>query len=225
MCSNEWGLHCRRQDRQHRWMGQIPSLTWGEILWLQQNLGWDRMRYRGQDRKECRHILFTHQSLHLLYKCPYTHSCRSSWTDKGPCGGPTMGYWKQIWDMLHKYISKPACIILAVTGANINLANLDGLKMAREVDPEVTRTIGVLTKVDLMCVALPLSYALLLTCMYFRDKGNQPQTNKCQCSFLPYFHNNLESPPVHISMTPPEQRQSKPRYIYFYWSHIFLSHQ
>ena len=111
--------------------------------------------------------------------------------------------------MLHKYISKPACIILAVTGANIDLANSDGLKMAREVDPEVTRTIGVLTKVDLMCVALPLSSASLLTCMYFRDKGNQPQTNKCQCSFLPYFHNNLESPPVHISVTPPEQRQSK----------------
>ena len=52
--------------------------------------------------------------------------------------------------MLFKYISKPACIILAVTTANTDLANSDGLKMAREVDPEDTRTIGVLTKVDLM---------------------------------------------------------------------------
>lgn len=52
-----------------------------------------------------------------------------------------------------KYISKPACIILAVTAANTDLANSDGLKMAREVDPEGTRTIGVLTKVDLMCVS------------------------------------------------------------------------
>lgn len=59
---------------------------------------------------------------------------------------------RQIRDMLHKYISKSACIILAVTGANTDLANSDGLKMAREVDPEGTRTIGVLTKVDLMCV-------------------------------------------------------------------------
>lgn len=51
-----------------------------------------------------------------------------------------------------KYISRPACIILAVTAANTDLANSDGLKLAREVDPEGTRTIGVLTKVDLMCV-------------------------------------------------------------------------
>ncbi|KAK7434435.1 vacuolar protein sorting-associated protein 1 [Stygiomarasmius scandens] len=57
---------------------------------------------------------------------------------------------KQIRDMLMKYISKPACIILAVSPANIDLANSDGLKMAREVDPEGTRTIGVLTKIDLM---------------------------------------------------------------------------
>ncbi|KAI0291433.1 Dynamin central region-domain-containing protein [Russula brevipes] len=57
---------------------------------------------------------------------------------------------KQIRDMLFKYISKPACIVLAVTPANTDLANSDGLKMAREVDPEGTRTIGVLTKVDLM---------------------------------------------------------------------------
>ena len=57
---------------------------------------------------------------------------------------------KQIRDMLFKYISKPACIILAVTPANTDLANSDGLKMAREVDPEGTRTIGVLKKVDLM---------------------------------------------------------------------------
>ena len=77
---------------------------------------------------------------------------------------------RQIRDMLHKYISKPACIILAVTGANTDLANSDGLKMAREVDPEGTRTIGVLTKVDLMCVTLRLTYALFLTCI-FRDKG------------------------------------------------------
>lgn len=90
---------------------------------------------------------------------------------KVPVGDQPRDIERQIRDMLHKYISKPACIILAVTGANTDLANSDGLKMAREVDPEGTRTIGVLTKVDLMCVILPLSSASLLTCVYFRDKG------------------------------------------------------
>lgn len=59
--------------------------------------------------------------------------------------------------MLLKYISRPASIILAVTAANQDLANSDGLKLARDVDPEGTRTIGVLTKVDLM-----YEYILLL---------------------------------------------------------------
>ncbi|KAJ7771596.1 Dynamin central region-domain-containing protein [Mycena metata] len=69
---------------------------------------------------------------------------------KVPVGDQPRDIEKQIRDMLMKYIVKPACIILAVTGANQDLANSEGLKMAREVDPEGTRTIGVLTKVDLM---------------------------------------------------------------------------
>ncbi|KAI0061990.1 hypothetical protein BV25DRAFT_1916294 [Artomyces pyxidatus] len=69
---------------------------------------------------------------------------------KVPVGDQPKDIEKQIRDMLNKYISKPACIILAVTAANTDLANSDGLKLAREVDPEGTRTIGVLTKVDLM---------------------------------------------------------------------------
>ena len=69
---------------------------------------------------------------------------------KVPVGDQPRDIEKQIRDMLFKYISRPACIILAVTPANQDLANSDGLKMAREVDPEGQRTIGVLTKVDLM---------------------------------------------------------------------------
>ncbi|KAI0736807.1 Dynamin central region-domain-containing protein [Fomitopsis betulina] len=71
---------------------------------------------------------------------------------KVPVGDQPRDIEKQIRDMLLKYISKPACIILAVTAANTDLANSDGLKLAREVDPEGQRTIGVLTKVDLMDV-------------------------------------------------------------------------
>ena len=48
------------------------------------------------------------------------------------------------------YISNPNAIILAVTAGNTDLANSDALKMARSVDPEGNRTIGVLTKLDLM---------------------------------------------------------------------------
>ncbi|KAF9891474.1 vacuolar protein sorting-associated protein 1 [Aspergillus nanangensis] len=69
---------------------------------------------------------------------------------KVPVGDQPKDIEKQIRDMVLKYISKPNAIILAVTSANQDLANSDGLKLAREVDPEGQRTIGVLTKVDLM---------------------------------------------------------------------------
>ncbi|EDQ85840.1 uncharacterized protein MONBRDRAFT_28892 [Monosiga brevicollis MX1] len=56
----------------------------------------------------------------------------------------------QIRGMLMEFITKDNCIILAVTPANQDLANSDALKLAKEVDPEGVRTIGVITKLDLM---------------------------------------------------------------------------
>ena len=69
---------------------------------------------------------------------------------KVPVGDQPPDIERQIKDMLLKYISKPNAIILSVNAANTDLANSDGLKLAREVDPEGLRTIGMLTKVDLM---------------------------------------------------------------------------
>ncbi|CAE6509310.1 unnamed protein product [Rhizoctonia solani] len=69
---------------------------------------------------------------------------------KVPVGDQPRDIERQIKDMVLKYISKPNAIILAVSAATTDLANSDGLKLARDVDPEGTRTIGVLTKIDLM---------------------------------------------------------------------------
>lgn len=69
---------------------------------------------------------------------------------KVPVGDQPKDIERQIKDMVVKQISKTNSIILAVTAANTDLANSDGLKLAREVDPEGQRTIGVLTKIDLM---------------------------------------------------------------------------
>lgn len=69
---------------------------------------------------------------------------------KVPVGDQPKDIERQIRDMILKYITKPNAIILAVTAANTDLANSDGLKLAREIDVEGSKTIGVLTKVDLM---------------------------------------------------------------------------
>ena len=57
---------------------------------------------------------------------------------------------RQIRDMLLTFITKESCLILAVSPANQDLANSDALKIAKEVDPQGLRTIGVITKLDLM---------------------------------------------------------------------------
>lgn len=57
---------------------------------------------------------------------------------------------QQIHNMVLKYIKPDNSIILAITPANTDLANSDSLLIARQVDPEGKRTIGVITKLDLM---------------------------------------------------------------------------
>ena len=56
----------------------------------------------------------------------------------------------QINKMVKKYIENPIAIILAVTAANVDLANSDALSMAKEVDPKGERTVGIITKIDIM---------------------------------------------------------------------------
>ncbi|RYR19633.1 hypothetical protein Ahy_B03g064486 isoform A [Arachis hypogaea] len=57
---------------------------------------------------------------------------------------------QDIENMVRSYIEKPNCIILAISPANQDLATSDAIKISREVDPTGDRTIGVLTKIDLM---------------------------------------------------------------------------
>ncbi|BFZ62156.1 Dynamin-related GTPase protein [Saitoella coloradoensis] len=69
---------------------------------------------------------------------------------KIPIGDQPTDIEKQVRNLIVEYIAKPNSIILAVTPANIDLVNSEGLKLARQVDPSGKRTIGVLTKLDLM---------------------------------------------------------------------------
>jgi dynamin 1-like protein len=69
---------------------------------------------------------------------------------KVPIGDQPDNIEEQIHQMSLQYISNPNAIILAVTSANTDLANSDALKLACAADPRGERTIGVLTKLDLM---------------------------------------------------------------------------
>ena len=69
---------------------------------------------------------------------------------KVPVGDQPADIEFQIRDMLMQFITKENCLILAVSPANSDLANSDALKLAKEVDTTGVRTIGVITKLDLM---------------------------------------------------------------------------
>ncbi|XP_071801869.1 dynamin-1-like isoform X3 [Asterias amurensis] len=69
---------------------------------------------------------------------------------KVPVGDQPADIEVQIRSMVMEFVMKENCLVLAVSPANTDLANSDALKIAKEVDPSGTRTIGVITKLDLM---------------------------------------------------------------------------
>ncbi|CAI0556974.1 unnamed protein product [Linum tenue] len=69
---------------------------------------------------------------------------------KVPVGDQPTDIESRIRTMIMSYIKKPSCLILAVTAANADLANSDALQVAGVADPDGYRTIGIITKLDIM---------------------------------------------------------------------------
>ncbi|KAL3538720.1 hypothetical protein ACH5RR_002086 [Cinchona calisaya] len=69
---------------------------------------------------------------------------------KVPVGDQPSDIEARIRTMIMSYIKCPTCLILAVTPANADLANSDALQIAGAADPDGLRTIGVITKLDIM---------------------------------------------------------------------------
>ncbi|KAJ1982866.1 Dynamin- GTPase protein [Dimargaris verticillata] len=69
---------------------------------------------------------------------------------KLPVGDQPTDIEQQTRDLVMEYITKPNSIILSVSPANVDLVNSESLKLAREVDADGKRTLGVITKIDLM---------------------------------------------------------------------------
>ncbi|CAK7233125.1 hypothetical protein SBRCBS47491_008502 [Sporothrix bragantina] len=65
-------------------------------------------------------------------------------------GVTTDGDIQLVLNMVKRYMENPRSIILAVIPANVDIASQEILRLAAEADPEGLRTMGVLTKVDLV---------------------------------------------------------------------------
>lgn len=69
---------------------------------------------------------------------------------KNPVGDQPKDIERQVTELILPYITNPNSLILAVSKANDDLANSEGLKLARDVDPQGLRTLGVITQLDIM---------------------------------------------------------------------------
>jgi replication fork clamp-binding protein CrfC len=69
---------------------------------------------------------------------------------RNPIPGQPANIEKITKDLVKTYCESQDTLILCVIPANIDLTNSDALKMSSKLDPKGERTIGVLTKIDLM---------------------------------------------------------------------------
>ncbi len=131
---------------------------WGEFLHKPNEMFYDFGQIREEivretDRLTGKNKGISNVAMHLKVYSP--HVLNLTLVDlpgvtKVPVGDQPGDIETQIRRMVLQYIERPNAIVLAVTPANADLANSDALQLAREVDPDGLRTIGVLTKLDIM---------------------------------------------------------------------------
>jgi len=69
---------------------------------------------------------------------------------KNPVGDQPKDIEAKVKSLIVEYVSNPNALILAISPANNDIANSEALCLAREVDPYSQRTMGIITKIDIM---------------------------------------------------------------------------
>ncbi|GAA5808089.1 hypothetical protein MFLAVUS_001471 [Mucor flavus] len=139
-------------------LSQPTALEYGEFLHIKDKKFYDFSEIRQEIERETSRLAgankgISRMPIHLRVYSPKVLNLTLvdlPGLTKIPIGDQPNDIEKQIRSLVMDFISNPNSIILAVTPANSDLVNSDSLKIARQVDPEGKRTIGVLTKLDLM---------------------------------------------------------------------------
>uniref|UniRef100_A0A7S0XCP8 Dynamin GTPase n=1 Tax=Chromulina nebulosa TaxID=96789 RepID=A0A7S0XCP8_9STRA len=142
----------------HRGNESNDKSEWGEFFHLPGQKFYDFNEIRNEIQRETDRVTgknkgISNKTINLKVFSP--HVLNLTLVDlpgitKVPTGDQPEDVEDQIRAMCYEFITNPNAIILAVSAANQDLVNSEGLKMARQVDPDGDRTIGVLTKVDIM---------------------------------------------------------------------------
>ncbi|KAL6450791.1 DNM1 Dynamin-related protein DNM1 [Candida maltosa Xu316] len=135
-----------------------PQLEWGEFLHVPNKRFYNFHDIRREIEQETHRIAGQNKGISRLpinLKIYSPHVLNLTLVDlpgltKIPIGDQPSDIERQTRNLILEYISKQNCIILAVSPANVDLVNSESLKLARQVDPTGKRTVGILTKLDLM---------------------------------------------------------------------------
>jgi replication fork clamp-binding protein CrfC len=146
------------------------GLEWGEFLHKPDEKYYDFREIREEIARETDRVTGKNKGISPLpisLKIYSPHVLNLTLVDlpgitKVPIGDQPKDIELQIRKMIATYITRPNTVILAVSAANTDLSTIepynrltisatsDALQLAREVDPEGKRTLGVITKLDLM---------------------------------------------------------------------------
>lgn len=134
------------------------GVEWGEFQHLPDRKFYDFDEIRSCIESETQRVAGSNKGINKLpinLKIYSPHVLNLTLVDlpgvtKVPIGDQPSDIEKQTKELVLEYISKPNSLILAVSPANQDIVNSESLKLAKTVDPQGWRTIGVLTKLDLM---------------------------------------------------------------------------
>lgn len=150
--------HLRRSNGSTRSHSNEPPSEWGEFLHIPNKRFYDFNDIRKEIESETLRIAGQNKGISRLpiNLKVYSHKVLNltlvdlPGLTKIPIGDQPTDIERQTRSLILEYIQKPNCIILAVSPANVDLVNSESLKLARQVDPTGKRTVGVLSKLDLM---------------------------------------------------------------------------
>ncbi|MCP8717461.1 MAG: dynamin family protein [Asgard group archaeon] len=150
--------HLRKMNGGSSTKNKKPPAEWGEFLHIPNKRFYDFHDIRREIESETARIAGQNKGISRLpinLKIYSPNVLNLTLVDlpgltKIPIGDQPTDIERQTRNLILEYISKQNCIILAVSPANVDLVNSESLKLARQVDPTGKRTIGVLTKIDLM---------------------------------------------------------------------------
>mmetsp|Transcript_15375 Transcript_15375/g.51631 ORF Transcript_15375/g.51631 Transcript_15375/m.51631 type:complete len:761 (-) Transcript_15375:6-2288(-) len=135
---DEWGefLHC-------------PSRKFTDFKEIRKEIEAETSRITGINKK----FSISHSPIRLRITSPRVPNLTLvdlPGMTKVPVGDQPKDIEVQIRDLVLQYIANPNSVILAITPANSDIATSEAIQLAKAVDPSGSRTVGVLTKIDLM---------------------------------------------------------------------------